>query len=119
MTDPEEALERARASAASMRAAGAYSEDTSSPPLEPEPVTTAKLREWALIEPDANVVGSAQRFGAPVTGIKRLLLRLLDQYHSEVLSRQARFNIGAVDELRRLEERIDALERKIRGDEPA
>lgn len=119
MTEPEDALERARASAASMRAAGAYSEDTSSPRLDPEPVTTAKLREWALIEPDTSAVGSTQRFGAPVTGVKRLLLRLLDRYHSEVLSRQARFNLGAVDELRRLEERVDALERKLGGDEPA
>jgi hypothetical protein len=119
MTEPEEAVERARASAASMRASGAYGEETGGLQLGPEPVTTAKLAEWALIEPDTSVVGSTQRFGAPVTHAKRLLLRLLAQYHAEVLARQARFNVGVVGELRRLEERIDALERRLRGDDPA
>lgn len=112
-------MERARASAASMRASGAYGEETGGLQLGPEPVTTAKLAEWALIEPDTSVVGSTQRFGAPVTHAKRLLLRLLAQYHAEVLARQARFNVGVVGELRRLEERIDALERRLRGDDPA
>ena len=118
MTEPEEAVERARASAASMRASGAYGEETAGLRLEPEPVTTAKLAEWALIEPDVSVVESTHRFGAPVIHVKRLLLRLLAQYHSELLARQARFNVGVAAELRRLEERIDGLERKPEGDDP-
>ncbi len=109
-------MERARAAAASMRASGAYGEEAGGLGIEPEPVTTAKLAEWAVIEPEVSVE-STHRFGAPVTRIKRLLLRLLAQYHSELLARQARFNVGVAAELRRLEERIDGLERKLEGDE--
>jgi hypothetical protein len=113
MTDPEEALERARASAASMRASERYGDHTEALRLQPEPVTTDKLLAWALIDPDLSVVGSTHRLRAPITHIKRLLLRLLAQYHSELLASQARFNVGVVGELRRLEERIDGLERKL------
>jgi hypothetical protein len=118
MTEPEEAVARARASAASMRASGAYGEEAGGFRLQPEPVTTAKLAEWALIEPEVSVADSTRRFGAPVAHVKRLLLRLLAQYHSELLARQARFNVAVAAELRRLEERIDGLERKLEGDDP-
>jgi len=119
MTEPEEALERARASAASMRASGGYADETDTLQLQPEPVTTEKLLAWALIDPDLSAVGSTHRFGAPITHVKRLLLRLLAQYHSELLASQARFNVGVVGELRRLEERIDGLERKLEEHGPS
>lgn len=113
MTDPELAVAQARDAAAAMREQGAYAGELESIPTQPEPVTTAKLLEWALVEPDLGGVRSTRRMGAPVTAFKRLLLRLLGQYHAELLAQQTRFNVGAVSELRRLEERLDALERQL------
>jgi hypothetical protein len=115
VTEPETALEQARASARAMRAEGAYAEDMGTFQNQPAPVTTARLLEWTLIEPDVKDVRSTRRIGAPVTALKRLLLRLLGQYHAELLAQQTRFNVGVVGELRRLEERIDDLERKLEG----
>ena len=114
MTEPEAAIEQARAAAAEMRASGAYGDELGRLDTQPEPVTTAKLLEWAVIDPELEAVRSTRRLGAPITALKQLMLRLLGQYHAELLAQQTRFNVGAVSELRRLEERLDGLERELR-----
>ncbi|MGI8904311.1 MAG: hypothetical protein ACR2IP_11795 [Solirubrobacteraceae bacterium] len=113
MTAPEAALQQARTAAASMRASGAYGEERDQVPFQVRPsaaITTGKLFEWALIEPDLRDVRSTRRLGAPITALKRGLLRLLAQYHGELIAEQTRFNVYLVGYVRRLEERIDELE---------
>lgn len=111
MTEPESALAHARSSAEAMRSSGAYDEDLRSFELRPEPVTTTKLFEWAVIDPDLREVRSTRRMGAPMTAFKRLLVRLLGQYHAELLAQQTRFNVNLVAHLGRLEKRVERLER--------
>ena len=120
MTTPEQALERARAAAAEMRARGAYGEGAEALELEsPEALTPAKLFEWALIDPDLRNVRSTRRIGAPITALKRGLLRLLNQYHAELIAEQARFNVNIALYVRRLEERVAELEDELgRRQEP-
>ena len=48
---------------------------------------------------------STRRGGAPITGFKRLLLRLLRQYFVELEAQQTRFNIALLERLDALEER--------------
>jgi hypothetical protein len=112
---PEDALEHARAEAERKRAAGAYREDSEAVrDLEDSitgPVTPGQLREWALIEVDTELLRSTRRAGAPVTGVKRLLLRLLRQYTNELEAQQTRFNVGVLARLEELESRIAKIER--------
>jgi hypothetical protein len=103
---PEEALEHARAEAARKRGEGAY------PPAEDDVDPTggggpdlARLREWAIVEVDPELVYSTRRGGAPITWFKKLLLRLLRQYTTELEAQQTRFNVGVVAYLERLEKR--------------
>lgn len=112
MTDPESTLAQARAAAASMRAGGAYADDTRG--TEPEAVGARidSLLEWALIEPDLDEVRSTRRFGAPVTLVKRALLRMLAQYHAQLIADQTRVNVHLLGHLRRLQHRIEELERE-------
>jgi hypothetical protein len=111
--EPEAALERARAAAAAARAEGDYAGVDGAAQLEPpERVTISKLYEWALIEPDLRDVRSTRRFGAPMTALKHLLLRLLGQYHAALLADQTRFNVNLLVHLKQLEDRIEALERR-------
>lgn len=82
---------------------------------EPEPgaleatvtgeVTLADLERWAAIEVDPELIYSTRRGGAPITAVKRLLLKLLRQYHTELEARQTRFNVAVVEHLRELERR--------------
>jgi hypothetical protein len=117
MTEPEGALEQARAAAASMRARGAYGEPPERSQTEPAGSgTTEQLLQWALIEPDLGEVRSTRRWGAPVTALKRGLLRLLLQYNSSLIAEQTRFNVNLLVHVRRLEERIEALERDATGE---
>ena len=110
MTDPEHAVKQARAAAAAMRAQGAYEEDR--PEAADEDATSLEnLFEWAMIDPDLREVRSTRRLGAPVTLLKRGLVRLLQQYHAELISQQTRFNVHVLGHVRRLETRIDELER--------
>jgi hypothetical protein len=114
VTRPEEALARARQELAAMRAAGSYREAVTRHPIEATAaVTTAKLYEWALIEPDVRDVRSTRRTGAPITALKRLLLRLLGQYHGALIAEQTRFNVNLLVALSRLEDRIAELERRL------
>jgi hypothetical protein len=117
MTDPEQAVERARRTAEQMRAAGAYGDDLSGFRVEPtDTVTVHQLLEWALIEPDPANLYSTRRFGKPITFAKRLLLRGLRQYLGEIIAQQTRFNIQLTAYVRGLEERVEALERQARGE---
>lgn len=112
MSAPEKALEQARAAAAAMRSGGAYREDLSAFRLAPEPLSIGKLMEWSVIEPDLRDVRSTRRLGAPITGFKHFLVRMLQQYHGEVLAQQTRFNVAVVTRLAALEARVEALERE-------
>ena len=107
MTRPEDALDAARAEAARRD----YSEPAGPLRIEPlDQVTRAQLLEWALVEPDLSKLRSTRRFGGPITWVKRMLLRGLQQYHNEVLYQQTRFNIHLLRKLLELEERVERLE---------
>jgi hypothetical protein len=106
---PEEALEAARQRAAAHRredpgSEGARTED------DPRKVTLKQLTLWALIEPEEFEVYSTRRFGAPITALKRLLIRLLRQYLGQVSAQQSRFNANVVAHMVAMEDRVQALE---------
>ncbi|HSO99105.1 MAG TPA: hypothetical protein VLP43_09155 [Solirubrobacteraceae bacterium] len=109
---PEEAPGAARRRAAELRAQGIYPPE--GPGLRP-PVATdpdpSQMHEWALIEPDLREVRSTRRFGAPMTALKRTLLRLLGQYLGQIISQQSRFNVHLLSRVRALEQRVEELER--------
>jgi hypothetical protein len=110
---PEDALAAAMAEAERRRAAGGYSEPGGAARIEPlDQVSSAQLLEWALIEPDLTKMRSTRRAGAPITWVKRMLLRGLQQYHNEVTYQQTRFNIHVLRKLLELEERVERLEKE-------
>jgi hypothetical protein len=113
---PEEALAQARASAAQ----GAAELPEESGPLEdPRQVSLQRLTEWAVIEPEETEVYSTRRWGAPITAIKKLLVRLMRQYMFSVSGQQTRFNVYALGELMALQERVRALEEAAAGTTPS
>jgi hypothetical protein len=118
VTEPEDALARARATVAEMRATGEYPAAEARGETEP-PATPSfqSLLEWAVVEPDLRNVRSTRRLGAPVTALKRGLLRLLAQYHAELIAEQTRFNVNVLRYVRALEERVEELERRSPNDE--
>jgi hypothetical protein len=101
---PEDAVVAARAAADRKRAEGVYPPDTvadsGTPASGPD---LARLREWAIIEVDAELLYSTRKGGAPITLIKRMLLRLLRQYTVELEAQQTRFNVGVVAYLESLD----------------
>ena len=103
-TDPGEAAAAARASAERKRAEGVYPPDTvadsGAPPSGPD---LARLREWAIIEVDGELLYSTRKGGAPITWLKRMLLRLMRQYTTELEAQQTRFNVGVVAYLESLD----------------
>jgi hypothetical protein len=112
MTRPEEALELAREAAERKRSKGDYPpphpgalEESIAPP-DPE-----LIADWAVVAVDPDLVYSTRPLGAPMTWLKRLLLRLLRQYHVEYEAQQTRFNIALLSRVRDLERRVSALER--------
>lgn len=118
--DPEQAIEQARERAQRRQAeADASGRD---PAAELDASITAErpgfelLSEWSVIEVDAADVYSTRRAGAPITAFKRLLLRLLGQYHRQLEARQTRFNIALLAHFRGLEERVARLEREAQPD---
>jgi hypothetical protein len=114
VTLPEEALERARARAAELRAQGGYAQDLGERRIEPtDRVTGERLFEWSLIEPDLETVRSTRRLGAPITWFKRVLLHVVRQYHNELIAEQTRFNVHAVVYVTELEERVRELEARL------
>lgn len=115
MSDPEHAVEQARAAAAAMRTEGAYADGQQDHAGEgPAPTSLENLFEWAMIDPDLREVRSTRRLGFPVTMLKLGLVRLLNQYHAELISQQTRFNVHVLGHVRRLETRIEELERQAR-----
>jgi hypothetical protein len=108
---PEDALEAARAAAAEARARGAYADDLAGFAIEPtDRITAEQLIEWAAIEPDVTLMRSTRRAGAPVTWLKRVLMRGLQQYHNELTAQQTRFNLNLLAYVAELEDRVKALE---------
>jgi hypothetical protein len=110
VSTPEEAAEQAREEAGRRRAAGGYAGVGSSGALDESIVHGAPSREllaqWAVIEIDADeILYSTRKAGAPITFLKRVLVRLLRQYFVELEARQTRFNIALL-------ERLDALEKR-------
>ncbi len=109
---PEDAVEAARAAAAAARERGAYAEALDGFTVAPtDRVSTEQLVEWAVIEPDLAAVRSTRRHGAPITFVKRALLRVLRQYHAEQEAQQTRFNLAVAGRLTEIEERLERLER--------
>lgn len=114
MTRPEDAVGEARERAAAARARGEYSDDLEGFTVEPvEVVTRDRLLEWSLIEPDPQRVLSTRRLGAPITALKRLLVRGLRQQSAQLSSDQTRFNMHMVVYASALEERVAELEARI------
>jgi hypothetical protein len=115
---PEEAAAEARRRAEAARAAGEYADAERLAALEPrERAEVSSLHAWAFIEVDPEVARSTRRLGAPITAFKRLLVRLLRQYHHELAGQQTRFNLHLLAHVRRLEERVAALEERLPEDE--
>ena len=101
---PEDALNEARAAAERGRAEGNYPPTTGDQrKAKSEKPDLARLREWAIIEIDKDLVYSTRRGGAPITWFKRLLLRVLRQYTTELEAQQTRFNVGVVAYLESIE----------------
>ncbi|MGI8749112.1 MAG: hypothetical protein ACR2J6_00915 [Thermoleophilaceae bacterium] len=108
MTSPEEAQGVADEAARLRRAAGGYAGVGSGGELDATIVSgepsRGLLARWAVIEVEPDeILYSTRSGGAPITWVKRLLLRLLRQYFVELEACQTRFNIALL-------ERLDALE---------
>jgi hypothetical protein len=119
VTRPEEALEHAKRAAQERRAAGGYAGARRGGALDStfvaDPPPDEVMGEWAVLAVDEGALYSTRRGGAPVTWLKRLLLRLLRQYLVELEARQTRFNLALLRRLGELEGRVEALERADRG----
>jgi hypothetical protein len=105
---PEEALAAAREAAAARH-------DALEPGMSIEPterVSIEQLMEWANIEPDADLMRSTRRLGAPITWAKRQLVHVLRQYLRELQAQQTRFNLNVLIRLAELEDRVVALEER-------
>lgn len=101
---PENAADAARAAAERKRREGLYPPDTVARPGKPATgPDLARLREWAIVEVDSGLLYSTRKGGAPITWFKRMLLRLLRQYTTELEAQQTRFNVGVVAYLETLE----------------
>lgn len=119
MTAPEDALQQARQAAARMRSAGAYEDAVAMPIAPTDEIPRSKLLAWAVLEPDVSEIGSTRRIGVLVTGVKRLLLRLLAQYHVALTADQSRFNVTLLRYVDALEARVAELEDQLREAPPA
>lgn len=108
---PEEAVEAARRAVADARARGAYADDLSGFEVAPTAgVDIEQLLEWAVIEPDIELVRSTRRWGGPITWAKRALVHVLRQYLGQIVAEQTRFNLHAALRLAELEQRLERLE---------
>ena len=115
---PEDALDAARRAVADARARGAYADDLSGFTVEPtDRIATEQLLEWAVIEPDIDLVRSTRRWGGPITWAKRALVHVLRQYLGQIVAEQTRFNLHAAVRLAELEERIERLEQPSEKDQ--
>jgi hypothetical protein len=101
---PEDAIERARAAAQPAPAAGEVAQSFERD-LAGESPPDELLQEWAVISVDPELVYSSRRGGAPLTFMKRAVLRLMRQYTAELEAQQTRFNLAVLGRLRELERR--------------
>ncbi len=119
MRTPEEALVEARRRAA---AQGPPTADSTESVEEARRASLRRLATWAVIEPEEAEVYSTRRLGAPITLLKRLLVRLLRQYLVQISAQQSRFNAHVAAHVISLEDRVAALEQAVQqpaADEPA
>lgn len=79
----------------------------------------SRLQEWAAIEVEPEAVRSTRRAGAPITRLKRFLVRMLVQYHNEEHAQITRFNVHLLGYVAQLEERVAELEERLGGGEGA
>jgi hypothetical protein len=111
---PEDALDAARAALGRMRADGAYAEDQAAYRLAaPERPSIELLLEWAVIEPDLDLVTSTRRLGLPIRWLKRLLVHLLRQYTGQLASQQTRLNVHLMGRVAELDERLADLQHRV------
>jgi len=111
---PEAAVGAARAELARRREEGAYPEDMAAYRLAPpERPSIELLLEWAVIEPDLDLVVSTRRLGAPISWLKRALVHLLRQYTGQLASQQTRLNVHLMGRLGELDERLADLQQRI------
>ena len=109
---PEEALEAARRAAGDARARGAYLDDLSGFVVAPtDRISTEQLLEWAVIEPDPDLVRSTRRYGRPITAVKRALRHVLRQELGQAYAQQTRFNLHVAMRLAELEDRLERADR--------
>ncbi len=108
MTRPEQALELARRRAAQQLVRyGRVEPIRVGPPYDQ---IAARLSEWAVPDPTGYDIRSIRRFGAPITWLKRGLVRFLYQFHAQLISDQSRFNVLLLSYVRTLEARVRELE---------
>jgi hypothetical protein len=111
---PEEAAAEARRRAEEARARGGYGEDLERFAVEPlDKVDVEHLLEWAVIEPDVDLVYSTRRYGRPITAVKRALVWTLRQYNGQAFAQQTRFNIQLALFTGQLAARIEGLEDEV------
>jgi hypothetical protein len=116
---PEEALTEARRRAAESASGGSGAvrgdmEDRGESVEEARRASLHRLATWAVIEPEEAEVYSTRRLGAPITLLKRFLVRLLRQYLVQVAAQQSRFNAHVAAHVISLEDRVLALEQEAR-----
>ena len=109
-SDPLHAVERARERAARARAAGGYADLPGFSIAPRDRISTDRLMEWAVLEPDESIMRSTRRWGRPITRVKQLLVHVLRQYHGELTADQTRFNMHLLVYVAELEDRIARLE---------
>ncbi len=107
---PEEALARARERAAAARAEGGYAPLPGFVIAPRDRISTDRLMEWAVLEPDESTMRSTRRWGGPITRVKQALVHVLRQYHGELTADQTRFNMHLLVYVAELEDRIARLE---------
>jgi hypothetical protein len=110
---PEDALDAARAAANAAHARGEYAQDLAGFAIAPtDRVSIDQLMEWAVIEPDETLMRSTRRFGKPITFVKRLMLRGLQQHFNQLTMMQARYNLNLLVRLIELQDRVAELEQE-------
>jgi hypothetical protein len=108
---PDEALNEARRRAAKEPSSqGSQVAENTESVEDARRASLRRLATWAVIEPEEAEVYSTRRLGAPITLLKRLLVRLLRQYLVQISAQQSRFNAHVAAHVISLEDRLAALE---------
>jgi hypothetical protein len=111
---PEEALHEARRLAAAEPSVPTDADAAVESVEEARRASLRRLATWAVIEPEEAEVYSTRRLGAPITLLKRFLVRLLRQYLVQIAAQQSRFNAHVAAQVISLEDRVLELERAAR-----